>query len=71
MTYYFVVNEQGDRVRDKDGIDYIPFSDLTPHNFSDFAYKSEQAAQGEVRHYDPQGTYGLQVVSRDVNLQLS
>jgi len=67
MTCYFITNKLGDRIRDKDGIDYIPFDDLTPFNFRDFAYKSEQAAQREVDFYDPEGR--LQVVSREVNLK--
>lgn len=58
------------RIRDKDGIDYIWFDELTPFNFHDFAYKSEQAAQGEVDFYDPEGRSGFRVVSREVDLTI-
>lgn len=70
MTYYFVTNEEGDRVRDKDGYDYIEWDELTPYNFDDYAYRSEQPAEGHIFHYDPEGSYNMQVVEREVTLDL-
>ena len=71
MTAYFILNEDGDRLRDKDGYNYIPFSEIPPWNFTDYAYKSRQAAEGEVQHFDPEGRAGLQVAERQINFEIN
>jgi len=69
MICYFVTNEQGDRIRDKDGMDFIPFDDLTPFNFHEYAYMHRRTAEGVVDHYDPEGRSGFQVVSRELSVK--
>ena len=70
MTYYFVTNERGDRVRDKDGIEWVEFDDIEPHRLHEYAYTTRQPAEGHVHHYDPEGRAGLQVVSREIEFNI-
>lgn len=70
MTAFFILNEDGDRLRDKDGYGWIKFDEVTPWNFTDYAYKSRQAAEGEVEFFDPEGRAGLQVTEREINFDI-
>jgi hypothetical protein len=70
VIYYFVANEQGDRVSDKDGFDYKPPEDITLEEFTNYGFKTRQAAEGHRDWQDPEGRSGLQVISREVEFNI-
>lgn len=71
MIAYFVTTEDGSRVRDKDGVEYVEWGGITPFNFELFAYRNRQAAEGAVKWRDPDGKMGLQVAERQINFEIN